>query len=41
MLKFLLSAATVGLAFAQQELLVNTEAGKVQGHYNEVGIREW
>jgi hypothetical protein len=41
MLKFLLCAATAGFAFAQQEILVETNTGKVQGHYNEVGVREW
>ena len=28
-------------AFAQEELLVKTEFGNVQGHYNELGAREW
>ena len=28
-------------ALAQQELLVQTDKGLVQGHYNYLGIREW
>jgi hypothetical protein len=41
MLKLLLSTATAAAVMAQQELLVETQAGKIQGHYNEVGVREW
>ena len=28
-------------AYAQEELLVQTDGGAVQGHYNAEGIKEW
>lgn len=37
----LLTAFFFNLANAEEELLVATSAGMVQGHYNTAGIREW
>lgn len=31
----------IWVAHAQEELLVKTDAGLVQGHYNAEGVKEW
>jgi hypothetical protein len=41
MIRTFASAAFLAHTFAQQELLVDTTLGKIQGHYNELGQREW
>lgn len=42
MFKVLFAAVfVVASVFSQQELLVKTDKGYVQGHYNPVGVREW
>jgi cholinesterase len=40
MLATIASILTVA-AYAQSELLVNTDKGYVQGHYNALGVKEW
>lgn len=37
----LLLASGLAATFAQQELLVKTTAGEVQGHYAPQNVREW
>jgi len=41
MMQILLLACGVAAAYAQQELLVQTNLGSVQGHYAPENIREW
>lgn len=41
MIKAVIAVAGFLLTAAQQELLVQTDLGPVQGHYNELGVREW
>mmetsp|Transcript_261 Transcript_261/g.472 ORF Transcript_261/g.472 Transcript_261/m.472 type:complete len:535 (-) Transcript_261:205-1809(-) len=41
MIQRVLTAAVIAVSAAQEELLVKTSSGLVQGHYNELNVREW
>ena len=41
MIRTLFALTSLAAASAQEDLLVSTTTGLIQGHLNEVGVKEW